>query len=85
MTIEFTGVVEEQLRDLALRQGRDMRVLVEEAVREYLEAEAITDVSAADVGESQITLAAELRGVPEWKDGRSVLERRGRMKSLSGA
>jgi hypothetical protein len=61
--------IEEQLRDLAVRQGRDIGVLLEEAVREYLEASAITDLDAAEVAESQVALLSELRGVPAWKGG----------------
>lgn len=66
MTIELAGGVEEQLRDLASRQGRDVGTLVEEAVREYLEAAAITDLDPAEVAETQVALLAELRDVPEW-------------------
>jgi predicted transcriptional regulator len=69
VSIELSGRVEEQLRDLALRQGRDIRVLVEEAIRDYLEAAAITDLDPAEVAESQIALLGELRAVPEWKSG----------------
>jgi predicted transcriptional regulator len=69
MTIEFSSRIEEQLRDLAVRQGRDIGVLLEEAVREYLEASAITDLDAAEVAESQVALLSELRGVPAWKGG----------------
>jgi predicted transcriptional regulator len=69
MTIELSARVEEQLRDLALRQGRDIGVLLEEAVREYLEAAAITDLNAGEVAETQVVLLGELRGVPEWKGG----------------
>jgi predicted transcriptional regulator len=69
MTIELPSRIEDQLRDLALRQGRELGVLLEEAVREYLEAAAITDLDAADVAESQVALLGELRGVPAWKGG----------------
>jgi len=41
-------------------------VLVEEAVREYLEAMSITDVDSAEVAETQVALMAELSDVPEW-------------------
>ncbi|HEX9732407.1 MAG TPA: hypothetical protein VGG06_10520 [Thermoanaerobaculia bacterium] len=66
MTIELASSVEERLRDLASRQGRDVGVLVEEAVREYLEAMSITDVDSAEVAETQVALMAELSDVPEW-------------------
>ena len=69
MTIDLTGRVEEQLRDLALRQGRDISVLVEEALQEYLAAAAITDLDPAAVAESQVAMLGEFRGVPEWKGG----------------
>jgi predicted transcriptional regulator len=70
MTIELPPSMEEQLRDLAGRQGRDICVLVEEAVREYLEAAAITDLDSAEVAEAQVALVGELCEVPEWKGGR---------------
>jgi len=70
MVIEL-GNVERELRDLAQKQGRDVQVLIEEAVREYLEAAAITDVDTAEVAETQEALVTELRGVPEWKGGRA--------------
>jgi hypothetical protein len=36
--------VEEQLRNLAAKQGRDVGMIVEEAVRQYLKSAAITDI-----------------------------------------
>jgi hypothetical protein len=62
--------VEERLRDLAAKQGRDVGVLVEDAVRDYLEAAAITDLGPADAAETQIALISELRDIAEWKGGR---------------
>lgn len=70
MTIELKGGVEEQLRDLAVRQGREIGVLVEEAVREYIEGTSITDLGSSEVAETQVELLGELRGVPGWMDGR---------------
>ncbi len=67
MTIELPGIVEEPLRNLAERQKRDVNTLVAEAVRQYLEAEAITDLDTAEVAEAQLALASELRGVAPWK------------------
>ncbi|HYN19551.1 MAG TPA: ribbon-helix-helix protein, CopG family [Thermoanaerobaculia bacterium] len=40
MTIELPGKVEEQLRSLAAKQGRDIGEIVEAAVLDYLEAAA---------------------------------------------
>ncbi len=41
----------------------------EEAVRQYLEAAAITDVDASEVAEAQAALLAELPHVTAWKAG----------------
>ncbi len=69
MTVELTGSVEVQLRDLASKLGRNVGALVEDAVREYLEAVAITDLDPAEVAEAQVALVGELGEIPEWKDG----------------
>jgi len=68
MMIELPASVEEQLRDLADKQGRNVRALVEEAIRQYLEALAITDLDVADIAEAQVALVRELPDVPAWKD-----------------
>jgi predicted transcriptional regulator len=67
MMIELPTTVEEQLRHLAARQGREMRTLVEEAVRQYLESAAITDLDAGHVAEAQSALLGELPDVGRWK------------------
>lgn len=41
-------------------------MLVEEAVRLYLDAAAITDLDTMDVGATQASLAQELSDIPEW-------------------
>ena len=69
MTVELPGTVEEELRALAMRQGRDIGRLIEDAIRDYLAASAITDVDDADIAEAQAKLIGELRGIPAWKDG----------------
>ncbi len=46
-----------------------MRALVEEAIRQYLETAAITDVDANDVAEAQAALLSELPPMPDWKAG----------------
>ncbi len=70
MTIELSAIVERELRDLAVTQSRDVGEIVEEAVRQYLEASAITDLGVSDIAEAQVKLLRELQDVPEWKEGR---------------
>ncbi len=71
MTVELPRTVEEELKALARRQGRDVLRLVEDAVLSYLEAAAITDLDPAEVAETQQQLVGELRGVSAWKGGRA--------------
>ena len=71
MSIELPIGVEEQLRGLAATQGRDVVELVEEAVRQYLEAVAITDVAADEVADAQAALIAELPTISDWKASRA--------------
>lgn len=65
MSIDLPGSVEEQLRNLAVKQGRDVRTLVEEAIRQYLDAAAITDLDATQVAEAQLALLDELPDVSD--------------------
>lgn len=67
MSIELPGSIEEELRALAKQQGRDVCALVEEAVRQYLEALAITDLDSEDIAEAQAALLGELPRLPDWK------------------
>lgn len=69
MSIELPIGVEEQLRGLAATQGRDVVELVEEALLQYLEAAAITDVAADEVADAQAALIAELPKISDWKAG----------------
>ena len=66
MTIDLPSVVEQQLRDLAKRQNRDIAELIEDAVRQYLETAAITDVDSNQVAETQTKLLSELPGIAKW-------------------
>ncbi len=68
MTIELATSVAEELKLLATLQHRDIRVLIEEALRQYLEAAAITDLDSFAVGETQAKLVGELRDIAEWSD-----------------
>jgi predicted transcriptional regulator len=67
VTIHLPSVVEEQLRDLAKRQNRDLAELVEDAVRQYLEAAAITDVDPNQVAATQAELLGELPPISKWE------------------
>ena len=69
MTIELPGSVEKQLRALAAKQGREVRTLVEDAIRQYLETTAITDVEPDELADTQAALLDELPDVPDWKAG----------------
>ncbi|HXU45140.1 MAG TPA: hypothetical protein VN783_06415 [Thermoanaerobaculia bacterium] len=69
MTVEVSARVERDLQDLADRQGREIGSLVEEALRAYLEAFAITDLTPAEVAATQLALVGDLQGIEEWKDG----------------
>jgi predicted transcriptional regulator len=67
MTIDLPSVVEEQLRDLAKRQNRDVAELIEDAIRQYLEAAAITDLDPNQVAETQAKLLSELPPISKWE------------------
>jgi predicted transcriptional regulator len=67
MTINLPGVVEQQLRELAKKQNRDIVEIIEDAVRQYLEAAAITDLDADQVAETQAKLVTELPPLSKWK------------------
>ena len=67
VSIELPGNVEEQLRGIAAKQGRDVRAIVEEAIRQYLDGAAITDLDATQVAETQVALLDELPPVSNWK------------------
>lgn len=69
MSIQLSDTVAAELRELAKRQGRDVRVLAEEAVRLYLSAVAITDVDSNDVAETQAAVLPELSDIPDWEAG----------------
>jgi predicted transcriptional regulator len=69
MTIELPASVEQELREVSARQGRGLEIIVEEAVRRYLEAEAITDLGPDDIAATQLALAAELGDGVGWEPG----------------
>jgi len=67
VSIELPNGTEAKLRGLAAKQGREMRAVVEEAIRQYLETVAITDLDAADVAETQAAMLGELPRPVGWK------------------
>ena len=69
MTIDLSTPLEEELRNLAGLWGKDVETLVEDALRQYLDAAAITDVSAKEAAETQASLLSELGPIPAWFDG----------------
>lgn len=66
MTIDLSEQLAARLRTLADQQGRDLETLVEEAIRRYLDAAAITDVEPSDVAATQEILAGELTDLTPW-------------------
>lgn len=70
MTVELSAQIEKELHDLAESQQRDVDDIVEDAVRQYLQAAAITDLDNEEIAETQVKLISELRGIPAWKGGR---------------
>ena len=67
MTIDVPSGVEEQLRDLARKENRDVAELIQDAVRQYIEAAAITDLDSAQIAETQTKLTPELPRIPKWE------------------
>jgi len=67
MSIDLPTSVEEQLRRLATKQGRDVSALVHEALRHYIDRLAITDVDVSEIAETQAALVAELPPMAAWK------------------
>ena len=68
MVIQLPQSTEDQLRDLAQSQGRDVGHLVEEALRMYFEVAAITDLDSQDIAETQMALVGELGDIKAWED-----------------
>jgi len=68
MTIELPRAIETELRTVAEKQGRDVLAVVQDAVQQYLDGTAITDLDAADVSATQIAVSGELSGTPDWGD-----------------
>lgn len=70
MVVHLPKTLEEWLKRYAEHSGQDVSSVLEDAVRQYLEASAATDVSAEDIAETQAKLAPEL-GIETWDDRES--------------
>ena len=66
MTVHLSGSLEGELERLARLRGKGVEALVEEAVRQYIEAAAITDVSPEDLAQTQAAMAGELEALSAW-------------------
>ena len=66
-TIDLPSIIEERLRDLAKRQNREIGELVEDVVRQYLEAAAISGVDPNQVADTQEKLLRELPPISKWE------------------
>ncbi|MBI5503364.1 MAG: hypothetical protein HY899_01075 [Deltaproteobacteria bacterium] len=69
MSIELSGAEEAQLRELAAKTGRDVRMLAQEAIRQYVAYLAIADLEPGQVAETQSALITELPQIADWKAG----------------
>ncbi len=69
MTVHLSGCLEDELRRLARLRGQGVDAIVEEAVRHYLDAMAITDVTDADLATAQIKLVDEMPQHERWPKG----------------
>lgn len=59
MTVDISQDLFEALRKQAQAEGREFAEIVNDAVREYLVAASITDVSAEQIGETQLAMTHE--------------------------
>ena len=66
MTFHLSGALEGELERLAVLRGLGVEALVEEAVRQYLDAAAIADVSPEDLAQTQAAMAGELEALSAW-------------------
>jgi len=64
MTIDLSTPLADELRRLAGLSGKDVQSLVAEAVRQYLDAAAITDLGADDVSATQASLLSDAQPDP---------------------
>lgn len=68
MVIHLSTCLEDELRRIASLRRRALDEIMEEAVRQYLDALSITDVSPEEVSATQSALAGELEKMPKWSE-----------------
>lgn len=66
MTIELPREIETELLAVAEKQGRAVRAVIEDAVQQYLDGTAITDLESADVAAVQISVLGDLSYPADW-------------------
>jgi predicted transcriptional regulator len=69
MTVHLSECLEDELRRLATLRGQGIDAIVEEAVRQYLDAVAITDVTDTDLAATQTRLMDEMPRQEGWPEG----------------
>jgi hypothetical protein len=66
MTIELPQAIETELPTVAEKQGREVLAVIEDAIQQYLDGTAITDLDPTDVAAVQISVLGELSAPPDW-------------------
>lgn len=61
----------DRIRELAKSRGVDPQRLLDEALQQYIEASAITDVTPEEVGRTQDAMLGEI-DLGEWHEGRAA-------------
>lgn len=69
MILRLSPTIEELLNAWARRTGEDAQSVAEEAIRLYLAAGQIHDVSQADIAATQESLLPELPALDPWSEG----------------
>ena len=67
MAIQVPAELEAALRDLAKRRGESLDQAVERALRNYIVAESITDITPLDLSASPLAMIPELE-LPPYED-----------------
>lgn len=69
MTVHISNELEEALRQIAAAQGRQADAVVADAVRDYLVAASITDVTPAELAETQMKLLTQFPSLAPYENG----------------